>query len=123
MSRGSRSAPHRRVTRWGGALLLTGLLAGCGASPGTERSEPAPARPGATSQDGSARPEPGAPAGTGFLPPRPLQVRVTSDPVVEACIEKKVHGKEFDSLPPRDARRKLRRLQVKAECEERLAGR
>jgi hypothetical protein len=43
--------------------------------------------------------------------------------MVEACIEKKIHGKEFDALAPRDARRRLRKLQVKAECEERLAGR
>jgi hypothetical protein len=44
-------------------------------------------------------------------------------PSVQTCIEQNIHGKEYDSLPPRDSRRKLRRLQVKAECEERLAAR
>jgi hypothetical protein len=44
-------------------------------------------------------------------------------PSVQACVDQNVHGKEYDSLAPRDARRKLLRLQVKAECEQRLAAR
>jgi hypothetical protein len=46
-----------------------------------------------------------------------------TEPSVLECIEKKVHAKDFDSMAPRDPRRKLRRLQVKAECEEQLAAR
>ncbi len=123
MSRGSRSSPRRWGARGGGAIVLAALLAGCGESPGTERRDPAPAEAGATSQDATPSPAAGALVGSGFLPPRPPQVRASADPMVEACIEKKVQGKEFDSLAPRDARRRLRRLQVKSECEERLAGR
>jgi phage baseplate assembly protein W len=45
------------------------------------------------------------------------------DPAVEECIERNVHDEKFESLGRRDARRKLRRLEVKADCEARVAAR
>jgi hypothetical protein len=36
------------------------------------------------------------------------------------CIEAGVHGPGYDELAPRDARRKLKRLEAKAACEEQL---
>jgi hypothetical protein len=58
-----------------------------------------------------------------YLPPRPARAPERVDPSVEECIEKNIHGKGYDSLAPRDARRKLLRLQVKADCEARVPTR
>lgn len=79
--------------------------------------------PGPAEQGATGDPAPGAPVGNGFLAPKSQAVVEQADPSVQACIEQNIHGKAYDSLAPRDARRKLRRLQVKAECEQRLATR
>lgn len=110
MSHRSNSKNRLDALRGGVALLLAALLAGCGSPSDSSTSPP---------QESGAR----GPGSSDFLPPRPVRVVAKTDPAVEECIEKNIHGKEFDSLSPRDARRKLRRLQVKDDCEERLAGR
>jgi hypothetical protein len=56
-------------------------------------------------------------------PPRPARIAAKAEPSIEECIERSIHDKAYDSLNPRDARRKLRRLQVKADCEQQLASR
>ncbi len=55
--------------------------------------------------------------------PRPPRIAARAEPSIEDCIERNIHGKEYDALNPRDARRKLRRLQVQADCEQQLAAR
>jgi hypothetical protein len=52
--------------------------------------------------------------------PRPVE---TTSATVEECIAKNIHGKGYDSLAERDTRRRLIRLQVKADCEQQLAAR
>jgi hypothetical protein len=123
MSQASTSPNRGTTLRLRGALLLAALLAACG--------EPASSNPGAAPPPvtGPGGPKSAttkgsqAPVVNDFVPPRPPRVVEKTDPDVAACIEQRIHAKEYDSLAPRDARRKLRRLQLKAECEEQLASR
>ncbi len=104
------------------SLILAGCLAACG-SP----SDPDP--PAAT----SGGPIPGTGGAAASTAPstevmpvahaRPARIAARAEPSVEECIEKNIHDKEYDSLATRDTRRKLRRLQVKADCEQRLVAR
>jgi hypothetical protein len=92
----------RAIVSWLGALGLLAALLGCG-------PEPAPGVEGRPSgpSAGAARPAaPGAPS--------------EPERLVAECIERGVRGPGHDELNARDARRKLRRLQVKAECEAQL---
>jgi len=114
----SPASRHRRLAM-SGALLLAAGLAGCGAEP----RAPAVTEPGPRGTGSAATTTEPGPARYDFLPPKLPRAVEQIAPSVQTCIEKNVHGKEYDSLPPRDARRKLRRLQVKAECEEQLAAR
>ncbi len=123
MSQASTSPNRGTILRRRGALLLAALLAACG--------EPSSTKPGATPPPAQGPGGPGpattraspAPVVNDFLPPKPPRVVEKTDPDVAACIEQRLHGKEYDALAPRDARRKLRRLQLKAECEQQLASR
>jgi hypothetical protein len=109
-------------------LIAVTLLAACGSQAGVEpvpEPRPAPsAKQAAPARPGSVAPRIAPePVVINFVPPRPpTPVEKPSAPV-EACIEKNIHGADYDNLAPRDARRKLRRLQVKADCEEQLAAR
>jgi hypothetical protein len=123
MSRGLTSGGHDRAFRVGYSLLLVALLAGCGSSSEPDRRGPAASEPGGTGPGAAGSPALGAPAGNGFLPPKALAVVEKPAPAVAECIEKRIHSKAYDALSPRDARRKLRRLQLQAECEEQLAAR
>ena len=57
--------------------------------------------------------------------PRPAPPRAKTDRelLLEACIEKKVHAPSYDARSPQDARRRMRWLQVKADCEQQIASR
>jgi hypothetical protein len=55
--------------------------------------------------------------------PRPARIAAKAIPSVEECIERRIHDEAYDAMNPRDARRKLRRLEVKAECEQQVAAR
>ena len=119
MNRAATATPRRESPGPWAALLLAVVLAGCGAEPRAPAvTEPGPRGTGSA----STATDPGA-ARYDFLPPKLPRVVEETVPSVQACIEQNIHGKAYDSLAPRDARRKLRRLQVKAECEERLAAR
>lgn len=87
--------PARRHA-WPLAGLLLALLA-CSAEPEPVRRHPRREVPGAL------RAEPPAPSAEALR--------------IEACVERGAHGPGYDELAPRDARRKLRRLQLRAECE------
>jgi HD superfamily phosphodiesterase len=56
-------------------------------------------------------------------PDRPARIAAKAEPSVERCIEKNIHSPAYDRMDPRDTRRKLRRLQVKADCEQQFASR
>jgi hypothetical protein len=105
------------------ALLLSALLAACGSSSDPEPGAPTatePVAPGSGAASASTAP---SPAVKTTAPPRPARIAARAEPSIEECIDRNIHDKAFDSLSPRDARRKLRRLQVKADCESRLAAR
>ena len=105
------------------ALLLVTLLAACG-SPSDPEPHVPPAKGAASGGSGGASASTApSPAVTVVPAPRPARIAAKAEPSVEECIERNIHGKEYDSLNPRDARRKLRRLQVKADCEQQLAAR
>jgi len=119
MNRASSPARRHRRLAMSGALLLAVALAGCGAEP----RAPAVTEPGPRGTGSAATTTEPGPARYDFLPPKLPRVVEETAPSVQACVDQNVHGKEYDSLAPRDARRKLLRLQVKAECEQRLAAR
>lgn len=107
-------------------LLLATCLVACGSPSGPDPRDrgsegPEPGR-SAAPPAGAASTAP-SPAVTVAAPPQPARIAARAAPSIEACIEQNIHDKEFDGLAPRDARRKLRRLQVKADCESRLAAR
>jgi hypothetical protein len=106
---GQRRAGRRRRARLGLAFLLGAL--GCGAP--DRQGEAVPVR-----EPGAAPPPLATETSvvSAAMPPRrPPPPR---DPTVEACIEERIHTPDYDALAARDTRRKLRRLQVKAECEQ-----
>ncbi len=118
---GTARARHR--TRRVGALLLASILAGCGSTP--EPASVAPSGPGPARDARSAAPTalPSASVASAPVPARAPRAAAKADPSIEDCIERNIHGKEYDAMNPRDARRKLRRLQVKVDCEQKLAAR
>ena len=104
-------------------LLLAACLTACGSS-----TDPDPRAPVATeSSPGGASAAPAStrpsPAVMPVAPPQPARIAARAEPSIEECIERNIHDKEYDSMNPRDARRKLRRLQVKEDCEQKLAAR
>jgi hypothetical protein len=104
-----------------GGLVIAVVLAGCGSPSDLDPRGPPAADAGhsrgAASPPVAAAPEVNAP------PPGPARIAAKGTPSVEKCIEKSIHTPDYDRLHPRDSLRKLRRLQVKAECEEQLASR
>ncbi len=105
------------------ALFVAGCLAACG-SPSDPAPGAAPAgEPVAGGGGGAAASTAPSPALTTVAPPRPARIAAKAEPSIEECIERNIHDKEYDSMNPRDARRRLRRLQVKADCEQQLAAR
>ena len=105
------------------ALLLSVLLAACGSPSDPEPGAPVarePEAPGRGAASASTAPSAALPT---VAPPQPARIAARAEPSIEACIERNIHDEAFDSLSPRDARRKLRRLQVKADCEQQLASR
>lgn len=122
------SHPGTSTTRIAPFLLLglLVLLVGCGA-PGEEEAPPA----GATAP-GPGVPDAGPPAAASTAPspavapvaaPRTPRIAAKAIPTVEECIERNVHDAAYDAMGPRDARRKLRRLEAKAACEQQVAAR
>jgi hypothetical protein len=101
--------------------LSLALLLGC-----TQEAPPAAGqgKPGRTPAAGpsvppvAARPAPANPAVAAELARRAAPPRLA--PEVSACIERSARGPGYDDLDPRDARRRLRRLQAKASCEQQL---
>jgi hypothetical protein len=73
--------------------------------------------------DRATRGAPGSPARLvrRAPPARTPEPEPPPDPGLEACIVQGLQGPGYDGLDPRDARRRLRRLQVKADCEARRA--
>jgi hypothetical protein len=114
--------PSRR-TRPIGALLLAALLAGCGSNGAPESGAPPDPVPGREVRGAAPTGAPSLAVATAPLPVRRSRAATRIEPSVEECIQQNIHDKDFDSLAPRDARRRLRTLQVKADCEERLAAR
>lgn len=112
----------------GGVLVLAVLVSGCGSpsdldprGPGSR--EPAE-RPGHATAPSGASPPPAAPVPAVSPPPvRPARIGARAEPSIERCIENAVRSPDYDRMDPRDSRRRLRRLQVKADCEEQLASR
>ena len=96
-------------------LLAAVALAACGSPSDADPRSPASAAPGTSAAPSEAT----VPA----APERPARIAARAAPSVERCIEERIHSPEFDRMSPRDARRRLVRLQVKADCEERLAAR
>jgi len=112
---------HGRAQGRLGTLLVACLLAACG---GTTDQGVGPADPARPSPEGPAAAPPRAPAVPAapvlntVVPPRSVQVVEKPSASVEACIEQNIHAPDYDGMNPRDSRRKLRRLQVKADCEQ-----
>jgi hypothetical protein len=112
----------------GGVLVLAVLVSGCGSPSdldprGPGSSEPA-ARPGDAAAPSAASLPPAAPVPAVSPPPaRPARIGAKAEPSIEKCIENAVRSTDHDRMDPRDSRRRLRRLQVKADCEQQLASR
>lgn len=108
------------------ALFVVGGLAACG-SPSSPDPQGAAAEGPSAAGKGTPAPAESStgpsPAVMPAAPPQPARIAAKAEPSIEECIERSIHDKEYDSLNPRDARRKLRRLQVKADCEQQLAAR
>jgi hypothetical protein len=105
-------------------VLLLVLLVGCGSPGEADAPPPGPTAPGPG--------VPGAPAAASTAPspavppapaPRAARIAARASPSVEECIEQTVHDAAYDAMGPRDARRKLRRLEAKTACEQQLAAR
>ncbi len=104
------------------ALVLAGCLAACGSS--TDPAPPAAPADGPAPGNGDATASTApSPAVMTVAPARPARIAAKASPSIEECIERTIHDKEYDSMNPRDARRRLRRLQVMADCEQQLAAR
>jgi hypothetical protein len=105
------------------ALLLATLLAACGSpsdpEPGAPAARPSGA-PGSGVSSASTAPSPAVPVAPA---PRPARIAARAERLIEDCIERNIHDEKYESMNPRDTRRKLRRLQVKADCEQQLAAR
>lgn len=118
----TRMTPSNRLA----ALVVAACLAACGSPSGPDPQGPAAEGPSAVRK---GTPAPAAsstalsPAVMAVPPPQPARIAARAEPSIEECIERSIHDKEYDSMNPRDARRKLRRLQVKADCEQQLASR
>ncbi len=108
--------PHHRAASIA-ALLAAAALAACGSPSDADPRSPAPSAP--VHGTSAAPSEVTVPV----APERPARIAARASPSIERCIEERIHTPEFDRMGPRDARRKLVRLQVKADCEERLAAR
>lgn len=81
-------------------VLLLALVQGCGAEPVAATAPPRRVR---------------APAG----PTRAAVGEPTErQRLLEACVAGRLRGPGYDDLAARDTRRKLRRLQARAECEQ-----
>ena len=104
------------------ALFVAACLAACG-SPSDPAPPAAPAGGPVSGSGGAAASTAPSPAVMPVAPSRPARIAARAEPSIEECIERNIHDKEYDSMNPRDARRKLRRLQVKADCEQQLASR
>ena len=116
---------NRRMTTTNrlAALFVAGCLAACG-SPSDPAPHAAPTgEPAAVGSGGAAASTAPSPALSTVAPPQPARIAAKASPSIEECIERNIHDKEYDAMNPRDARRKLRRLQVKADCEQQLASR
>lgn len=113
-----RMTPRDRLVAW----ILAGCLAACGSS-----SDPAPSvapAGGTVAGNGAAAASTTpSPVSMPVAPARPARIAAKASPSIEECVERNIHDKEYDSMNPRDARRRLRRLQVMADCEQQLAAR
>ena len=119
MNHWMRSRPRAGVL----ALSLAVGLVACGSPADSEPRTAGVAGP-PPAAGGPAPADTTSPAVLPPLPPvGPPRIAAKASPSIEECIEKNIHDKAYDSMHPRDTRRKLRRLQVKADCEDRLAAR
>jgi hypothetical protein len=109
------------------AMLAAAALAGCGSA--SERDEARPGSPSAPFPPSSAAAPGPAPAGRREASAPPVKDPIAVSPTryaapvpadVAACIEGELRKGSADAMPPRDARRKLLRLQAQAACEERM---
>jgi hypothetical protein len=110
------------------APLVLLVLAACGSTgPEAPASGEAPVDSRASGPAAApASPSPAGPAqlASDYLPP-PLPARDADRPSaeVEACVEARIHTPAYDGMHARDARRRLRKAEVRQECEGRLAAR
>ncbi|MGA8893471.1 MAG: hypothetical protein WB493_18065 [Anaeromyxobacteraceae bacterium] len=127
MTPGSIRSALRRAVTGAVAVLLAVLVGACG-----DPDTPEPSRAGPPPADRSRdAPRPPAPTplppvaslASDYLPPPSVRAPERTDPAVEACVERNLHDERYESLGKRDARRKLRRLEVKAACEQQVAAR
>ena len=105
------------------ALVLAAILGACGSPSDPDPRAPASAGSAPGGDGAAAASTAPSPAMSPVPPPRPARIAARASVSVEECIERNIYDKEYDAMNPRDARRKLRRLQVKADCESSLAAR
>lgn len=114
------SVPKTRRKAAPAALLSLGLLVAAGCDPAAQ-PEPGKAAPAAAAR----RQSPPVAAARRETPPVARQaapVALTGrGRLVNDCVEENLRGPGYDDLHPRDARRRLFKLQVQARCEERVA--
>ena len=105
------------------ALVLAAILGACGSPSDPDPSAPVSAGSAPGGNGAAVASTAPSPAVSPVPTPRPARIAARASVSVEECIERNIHDKEYDAMNPRDARRKLRRLQVKADCESSLAAR